>query len=79
MGRLLTVSIVSGVDAPSCWPLVFHLHRDVYASQIKKNTASHELRPSDILIDRFTAWKNIVGMLICEFSPLCQKLPDLVI
>lgn len=34
--------------------------------QIKKNTASHELKPSDILIERFTAWKQIVKMLICE-------------
>ncbi len=36
--------------------------------QIKKNTAPHELKPSDILIDRFTAWKQIVKMLIGEFS-----------
>jgi hypothetical protein len=34
--------------------------------QIKKNTAPHELKPSDILIDRFTAWKQIVKMLIGE-------------
>jgi len=33
--------------------------------QIKKNTAPHELKPSDILIERFTAWKQIVKMLIC--------------
>lgn len=32
--------------------------------QIKKNTAPHELKPSDILIERFTAWKQIVKMLI---------------
>jgi hypothetical protein len=37
-------------------------------TQIKKNTAPHELKPSDILIDRFTAWKNIVKMLICEWT-----------
>lgn len=35
-------------------------------SKIKKNTASHELKPSDILIERFTAWKAIVKMLICK-------------
>lgn len=34
--------------------------------QIKKNTAPHELKPSDILIERFTAWKQIVKMLIGE-------------
>lgn len=34
--------------------------------QIKKNTSPHELKPSDILIERFTAWKQIVKMLICE-------------
>ncbi|KAG7571147.1 hypothetical protein FFLO_00972 [Filobasidium floriforme] len=37
-------------------------------SLIKKNTAPHELKPSDILIDRFTAWKNIVKMLISYFE-----------
>jgi len=37
--------------------------------QIKKNTAPHELKPSDILIDRFTAWKQIVKMLIGEYQP----------
>jgi hypothetical protein len=36
--------------------------------QIKKNTAPHELKPSDILIERFTAWKQIVKMLIGEWS-----------
>lgn len=44
--------------------------------QIKKNTAAHELKPSDILIERFTAWKMIVKMLICEWSPAaCQLHP----
>lgn len=37
-------------------------------SQIKKNTAPHELKPSDILIERFTAWKQIVKMLIGELG-----------
>lgn len=37
-------------------------------SLIKKNTAPHELKPSDILIDRFTAWKQIVKMLIAYFE-----------
>ncbi|WOO86167.1 Cytoskeletal signaling protein slm1 [Vanrija pseudolonga] len=37
-------------------------------SLIKKNTASHELKPSDILIERFTAWKQIVKMLISYFE-----------
>lgn len=36
--------------------------------QIKKNTAPHELKPSDILIERFTAWKQIVKMLIAYFE-----------
>lgn len=37
-------------------------------SLIKKNTAPHELKPSDILIERFTAWKGIVKMLIAYFE-----------
>ncbi|BEI86997.1 hypothetical protein CcaverHIS002_0703430 [Cutaneotrichosporon cavernicola] len=37
-------------------------------SLIKKNTAPHELKPSDILIERFTAWKQIVKMLIAYFE-----------
>jgi len=37
-------------------------------SLIKKNTAPHELKPSDILIERFTAWKQIVKMLISYFE-----------
>ena len=41
--------------------------------QIKKNTAPHELKPSDILIDRFTAWKQIVKMLICEKSRILKN------
>jgi len=38
--------------------------------QIKKNTAPHELKPSDILIERFTAWKQIVKMLIGMLAPV---------
>ncbi|KAL7423673.1 hypothetical protein Q5752_001255 [Cryptotrichosporon argae] len=37
-------------------------------SLIKKNTQPHELKPSDILIERFTAWKQIVKMLIAYFE-----------
>lgn len=37
-------------------------------SLIQKNTSSHELKPSDILIERFTAWKQIVKMLIAYFE-----------
>ena len=37
-------------------------------SLIKKNIAPHDLRPSDILIERFTAWKAIVKQLIAYFE-----------
>lgn len=37
-------------------------------SLIKKNIAPHDLRPSDILIERFTAWKVIVKQLIAYFE-----------
>ena len=37
-------------------------------SLIKKNIAPHDLRPSDILIERFTAWKIIVKQLIAYFE-----------
>ena len=37
-------------------------------SLIQKNTSSHELKPSDILLERFTAWKQIVKMLIAYFE-----------
>lgn len=45
--------------------------------QIKKNTAPHELKPSDILIERFTAWKQIVKMLIGTYhsAPLAILQP----
>jgi hypothetical protein len=32
---------------------------------IKKNIESHDLRPSDIIIERFVAWKAIVKQLVC--------------
>ncbi|CAE6537035.1 unnamed protein product [Rhizoctonia solani] len=35
---------------------------------IRKSTAVHELRPSDILIERFTAYKHIVKQLISYFE-----------
>ncbi|KAK8865673.1 hypothetical protein IAR55_000818 [Kwoniella newhampshirensis] len=41
-------------------------------SLIKKNTAPHELKPSDILIERFTAWKQIVKMLISYFEGIAD-------
>lgn len=37
-------------------------------SLIKKNIAPHDLRPSDILIERFSAWKVIVKQLIAYFE-----------
>ncbi|KAF7375396.1 PH domain-containing protein [Mycena sanguinolenta] len=37
-------------------------------SLIKKNIAPHDLRPSDILIERFVAWKAIVKQLIAYFE-----------
>ncbi|OXB38601.1 hypothetical protein LQV05_002599 [Cryptococcus neoformans] len=41
-------------------------------SLIKKNTAPHELKPSDILIERFQAWKGIVKMLISYFEGIAD-------
>ncbi|KAH7106392.1 hypothetical protein BKA62DRAFT_687045 [Auriculariales sp. MPI-PUGE-AT-0066] len=35
---------------------------------IKKNTAPSDLRPSDILIERFVAWKAIVKQLVAYFE-----------
>ena len=46
-----------------------HRTRAALIVQIKKNTAPHELKPSDILIERFTAWKQIVKMLIGALRP----------
>ena len=37
-------------------------------SLIKKNVAPQDLRPSDILIERFVAWKVIVKQLIAYFE-----------
>lgn len=37
-------------------------------SLIKKNVAAQDLRPSDILIERFVAWKAIVKQLIAYFE-----------
>ena len=37
-------------------------------SLIKKNTSPQDLRPSDILIERFVAWKAIVKQLIAYFE-----------
>jgi hypothetical protein len=37
-------------------------------SLIKKNTAPHDLKPSDVLIERFVAWKVIVKQLIAYFE-----------
>jgi hypothetical protein len=37
-------------------------------SLIKKNVAPQDLRPSDILIERFIAWKAIVKQLIAYFE-----------
>ena len=41
-------------------------------SLIKKNIAPHDLRPSDILIERFTAWKAIVKQLISYFEGIAD-------
>lgn len=43
-------------------------------SLIKKNVAPQDLRPSDILIERFVAWKAIVKQLIAYFE-VCLCLP----
>ncbi|KAK6969348.1 PH domain-containing protein [Favolaschia claudopus] len=41
-------------------------------SLIKKNIAPHDLRPSDILIERFVAWKAIVKQLIACFESIAD-------
>ncbi|GBE90013.1 hypothetical protein SCP_1800350 [Sparassis crispa] len=41
-------------------------------SLIKKNIAPHDLRPSDILIERFIAWKIIVKQLIAYFEGIAD-------
>ncbi|WFD34688.1 hypothetical protein MCUN1_001529 [Malassezia cuniculi] len=42
------------------------------ASLIKKNTGPNELRPSDILIERFTGWKHITKQLIAYFEGIAD-------
>ncbi|KDN38265.1 hypothetical protein K437DRAFT_28182 [Tilletiaria anomala UBC 951] len=42
------------------------------ASLIKKNTGPHELRPSDILIERFIGWKHITKQLISYFEGIAD-------
>ncbi|GAA5867608.1 hypothetical protein JCM3774_001526 [Rhodotorula dairenensis] len=39
---------------------------------IKKNTGPFELRPSDILIERFSAWKRLVKNLITYFEGIAD-------
>ncbi|TDL25559.1 hypothetical protein BD410DRAFT_784573 [Rickenella mellea] len=41
-------------------------------SLIKKNVAPHDLKPSDILIERFVAWKAIVKQLIAYFEGIAD-------
>jgi hypothetical protein len=41
-------------------------------SLIRKNVASHDLRPSDVLIERFVAWKAIVKQLIAYFEGIAD-------
>jgi hypothetical protein len=36
---------------------------------IRKNIAPHDLRPSDVIIERFVAWKAIVKQLIGTSLP----------
>ncbi|KAG7448406.1 uncharacterized protein BT62DRAFT_889346 [Guyanagaster necrorhizus] len=41
-------------------------------SLIKKNVAPHDLKPSDVLIERFVAWKAIVKQLIAYFEGIAD-------
>ncbi|PWN25013.1 hypothetical protein BDZ90DRAFT_234620 [Jaminaea rosea] len=41
-------------------------------SLISKQTAPHELRPSDILIERFNGWKHITKQLIAYFEGIAD-------
>ncbi|KAG6906791.1 hypothetical protein DXG01_012124 [Tephrocybe rancida] len=41
-------------------------------SLIKKNIAPHDLHPSDVLIERFVAWKAIVKQLIAYFEGIAD-------
>jgi hypothetical protein len=48
-------------------------------SLIRKNIAPHDLKPSDVLIERFVSWKVIVKQLISYFEvhpSLCIFLPS---
>jgi hypothetical protein len=45
-------------------------------SLINKNVAPQDLRPSDILIERFVAWKAIVKQLITYFEGLTDIQND---
>ncbi|CAD6906151.1 unnamed protein product [Tilletia controversa] len=42
------------------------------ASLVKKATGPHELRPSDILIERFNGWKHITKQLIAYFEGIAD-------
>ena len=44
-------------------------------SLIKKNVAPNDLKPSDILIERFVAWKMIVKQLIGYFEVSDISIP----
>jgi len=41
-------------------------------SLIKKNVAPQDLKPSDVLIERFVAWKAIVKQLIAYFEGIAD-------
>lgn len=41
-------------------------------SLIKKNVAPQDLRPSDVLIERFVSWKAIVKQLISYFEGIAD-------
>lgn len=43
---------------------------------IRKNIESHDLRPSDIIIERFIAWKAIVKQLVCTSFTFHPNLPS---
>ncbi|KAK0518661.1 hypothetical protein OC834_007654 [Tilletia horrida] len=42
------------------------------ASLVKKATGPHELRPSDVLIERFNGWKHITKQLIAYFEGIAD-------
>ena len=49
------------------------------ASLIKKNIAPHDLQPSDVLIERFVAWKAIVKQLIAYFEVRAEAQSSLFV